>query len=138
MDYNATQRCAHCGAPLPVTAGGYTDPMGRRLKPHVQWSTESVPFAVGHVPAAPSAVEHVSEQRTLPPLTQLQVLERRIANDTRNVADLAACALPSMDLVASVIAECAKRLFQARACDKELERRAEENLRDALEFWISL
>lgn len=70
---------------------------------------------------------------TRPSLTPRQALERRIENDARNVREVRSG--PCGRTWAVVIADCAWRLFEARAIDRELERRAEANLRAALEGW---
>lgn len=63
-------------------------------------------------------------------LTPRQELENHIRNDARNVRDLQY--VGNRELIARVIASCAKRLFQAQKIDKELVRKAEGNLRDAI------
>ena len=60
-----------------------------------------------------------------------EVCERRLANDERNIE----CARYAPQHRADVIADCAQRLFQARAISRLLADRAEENLRAALEGW---
>lgn len=67
-------------------------------------------------------------------LTPRQELERLLWNDERNI-QVVASGLSSR--ANDVIADCAKRMLDTRAIDKELERRAERNLRDALRFWRS-
>lgn len=74
-----------------------------------------------------------------PILTPVQTVELLIRNDERNVRDV--LANPALgDKQAVVIADCAARLFQARQVDamlgqRELERKAEANLRKALKGW---
>ena len=67
-------------------------------------------------------------------VTPRQELERLLWNDERNIQAVACGLSPRAN---DVIADCAKRLLDARAIDKDLERRAERNLRDALQFWRS-
>lgn len=76
-----------------------------------------------------------------PILTPYQNVELLIENDMRNIGDLLRLGIRDRDLHARVIADCAVRLFQAREVDsahggRELERRAERNLREALREWI--
>jgi hypothetical protein len=75
---------------------------------------------------------------SVPILTPRQTLELLIINDLRNI--LAAISRTSLERRAMVIADCAARLFQAREVDgqtggNDLERQAEQNLRDALAGW---
>ncbi len=76
---------------------------------------------------------------TWPTLTPYQVCESNIANDARNVRDLGKYGMrANRETHASVIADCAARLIQARDMGRdgcELEREAEGNLRDALQGW---
>ena len=71
------------------------------------------------------------------PLTDRQVMERLLVNDARNIRAMR----PGDREHAWVIADCAQRLFDARAVDlalgggKGLERLAESNLRYALSGW---
>lgn len=67
-------------------------------------------------------------------LTPRESMSRQIANDGRNVRSLHRGAY-SEDVHARVIADCAKRLLDARALGRELERQAEVNLRNALDGW---
>lgn len=67
-------------------------------------------------------------------LTPHESLLRQIAIDGRNVRDLRRGAY-SKDVHARVIADCAKRLLDARALGRDLERQAEANLRNALDGW---
>ena len=74
---------------------------------------------------------------TYPILTPYQGVELLIKNDERNVRDVVDHGMYGMvdrERHATVIADCAARLFQAREVDhsRELERKAERNLRAAL------
>lgn len=74
-----------------------------------------------------------------PILTPYQTIERLIENDKRNVSGLLRPgSSPASNWQAQIIADCAARLFQAREVDStmggnELERKAERNLREALD-----
>lgn len=78
---------------------------------------------------------------SIPPLTPSQHVRRLMDNDARNLRDVRKpWGIFNSSVHARVIADCAQRLFQARAADRlvggdDLERRAEANLRDALEGW---
>lgn len=67
-------------------------------------------------------------------LTPRQALENVIKNDERNIESFRKYSY-SQDTVARIIADCAKHLFEAKEIDKELERLAEYNLKNALDFW---
>ena len=61
-------------------------------------------------------------------------MENLLAADARNIMAIRGGGYDEATH-ARVIAGCAKRLFDARAIDRELERRAEGNLRAALWGW---
>jgi hypothetical protein len=64
-------------------------------------------------------------------LTPRQVVERMLLNDARNIDAAQRMPLTPSEC-AFVIASCARRLFEARAIDRDLERQAEHNLRRVL------
>lgn len=67
-------------------------------------------------------------------LTPRQALALYIRNDARNVRDTADLH-PSGETLPRVISDCARRLFEAAELgDRELKRRAEDNLRAALRW----
>jgi hypothetical protein len=78
---------------------------------------------------------------SLPPLTPSQSLRLLMDNDARNLRDIRKpWGIFDSATHAKVIADCARRLFDARTQDaiiggQELERRAEANLRAALDGW---
>lgn len=71
-------------------------------------------------------------------LTPKQALNRKIQNDARNIADYGRHNRTMEAGYHRVVTDCARRLFEARAIDRqlgcELERQAEANLRAALQL----
>jgi hypothetical protein len=71
-------------------------------------------------------------------MTPRQALSLLIENDARNVRDSKKYSFDHQNMC-RVVTDCAARLFQARYLDSEvlggneMERKAEENLRDVLE-----
>jgi hypothetical protein len=67
-------------------------------------------------------------------LTPREACENLIAADRRNIETVKRPGYNG-NRWADVIADCAVRLFEARKVCPELARRAEQNLRDAVEGW---
>lgn len=68
-------------------------------------------------------------------LTPHQSLQNKIKNDARNIRDMKRYTF-DRNIQAIIIADCAKRLFEARIISQSLIFDAEENLECALEGWI--
>lgn len=71
----------------------------------------------------------------MPVLTPRQALERLIDNDARNIREVLGREVATHLACTTVIADCGCRWLEACAVDRELARRAEENLVEALLLW---